>query len=269
MTRRALRAAWARAYVRAVAANRELSWVFFDVALPVLASAGYVYVYRALDAPETYVAFVALGGAMTAYWLNVLWNMASQLFWEKQSGNLEAYIVAPAPLMAILAGMATGALIQTTLRAVAIVAAAILWFDVPLAVQDPLGLAGAFLVTMVALYGLGMVMASLFLVHGREAWHLSLMLQEPVYLASGFYFPVRALGFWLTAAASVIPLTLGLDAMRQSLYGPEVAMAVLPVRVEVAILAGLAALFTWAAWRVLAWMERRARAEGRLTLRWQ
>lgn len=266
---RYLRAFWARAYVRVVAANRELSWVLFDVGLPVLAMAGYVYVYRALGAPEAFVGFVTIGGAMTAFWLNVLWNMASQLFWEKQSGNLEAYITAPVPLMVILVGMATGGLFMTTLRALAIAAAAVLWFDVPLRVQDPAGLAVAFVVTLVALYGLGMAMASLFLLHGREAWHLSLLLQEPVYLMSGFYFPVRALGFWAAAAASIIPLTLGLDAMRQSLYGPELAMAVLPARLELAVLAGLAVFFVWSAWRLLEWMERRARAEGRLTLRWQ
>lgn len=266
---RFLRATWARAYVRVVGANRDPSWVIFDVGLPVLATAGYVYVYRALGAPEAYVAFVAIGGAMTAFWLNVLWNMASQLYWEKQSGNLEAFIVAPVPLMAILVGMATGGLFQTSLRAAVIFVSAVVWFDVPLHVADPAGLAAAFVVTLVALYGLGMAMASLFLMHGREAWHLSLLMQEPVYLVSGFYFPVRALGVWAAAAASVLPLTLGLDAIRQSLYGPELAMAVLPARAELAVLGVLAGLFVWAAWRLLVWMERRARAEGRLTLRWQ
>ncbi|MEW6045528.1 MAG: ABC transporter permease [Bacillota bacterium] len=263
------RAFWARAYVRVVAANRDPSWVLFDVGLPVLATAAYVYVYRALNAPEAYVGFVTIGGAMMAFWLNVLWNMASQLFWEKQSGNLEAYITAPVPLMVILAGMATGGLFMTTIRAATIVAAAVLWFRVPLVVSDPAGLLVGFVVSLVALYGLGMAMASLYLLHGREAWHLSQLLQEPVYLVSGFYFPVRFLGFWVAAVASVIPLTLGLDAMRQSLYGPDQSAALLPVRAEIGLLALLAGLFIWAAWRLLGFMERLARREGRLTLRWQ
>ncbi len=71
---------------------------------------------------------------------------------------------------------------------------------------------------MAALYGMGMLFASIFLVAGREAWHLSNLLQEPIYLASGFYFPVKAMGAWVATFASIIPLTLGMDAMRQLIF---------------------------------------------------
>jgi len=40
----------------------------------------FVLVYRGLKAPPIYEAFVVLGGAMIAYWNNVLWSMASQFF---------------------------------------------------------------------------------------------------------------------------------------------------------------------------------------------
>ena len=42
-----------------------------------------MFVYRALQAPPEYIGFVVLGGAMTAFWLNVMWMMAAQLYWEK------------------------------------------------------------------------------------------------------------------------------------------------------------------------------------------
>ena len=45
-----------------------------------------------------------LGGAMAAFWLNVVWMMAAQFFWEKDQGNLELYFTAPMHLMSILAG---------------------------------------------------------------------------------------------------------------------------------------------------------------------
>ena len=47
------------------------------------------------QAPEAYVGFVVLGGAMAAFWLNVVWMMAGQLYWEKSQGNLELYFAAP------------------------------------------------------------------------------------------------------------------------------------------------------------------------------
>ena len=67
-------------------------------------------VYRALKAPEDYVGFVVLGGALSAFWLNVVWSMAGQLYWEKSQGNLELYFAAPMSLMSVLLGMAAGGL---------------------------------------------------------------------------------------------------------------------------------------------------------------
>jgi ABC-2 type transport system permease protein len=84
-----LRGIGGRAYPRVSGIVRDRSWLFFETLLPLLATASFVYVYRALGAPQQYVGFVVLGGAMTAFWLNVMWMMAAQLYWEKDSGNLE------------------------------------------------------------------------------------------------------------------------------------------------------------------------------------
>lgn len=110
----------ARAYPRIIGQQREKSWMFFDIVMPLLAVSAYVFVYQAIGAPEEYVGFVVMGGAMTAFWMNVLWSMSSQLYWEKETGNLALYVMAPNSLMAILLGMALGGLVATTLRALAI-----------------------------------------------------------------------------------------------------------------------------------------------------
>jgi ABC-2 type transport system permease protein len=117
----------------------------------------------------------------------------------------------------------------------------------------------------VALYGMGMMFASLFLLLSREAWHLSNLAQEPVYLFSGFYFPIKSFNFWIAAAASVIPLTLGMDAMRQLVFSSGVTFGFLSVAVEIAILSVLCILFLVAAKILLAHMERLAIREGRIT----
>ena len=74
---------------------REPSWLFFEILLPFLTTSAFVFVYRALQAPEAYIGFVVLGGALSAFWLNVVWMMAGQLYWEKSQGNLELYFAAP------------------------------------------------------------------------------------------------------------------------------------------------------------------------------
>ena len=263
-----LRAARARAYVRVVATGRELSWLAFEVALPVLAAAAYVFIYEALGAPPSYTGFVLLGGAMTAYWMNVLWAMASQFYWEKQSGMLETYFLTPASRVALLLGMAAGGICMSTARAASTLVVGSFLFGVRYEVTSvPLAVL-AFLLTLAALYCLGMLFSSLFLMYGREAWHMASALQEPIYLASGFYFPVKALGFWAALAASAVPLTLGLDAMRQLMFAaPDVAFV--PVEWELLALAGMTVVYFWLALRALAAMEHLARREGRLTLKWQ
>src|SRR5690348_306889 len=116
-----MQAAFARAYPRIWGANREPSWIFFEIVVPLINTAAFVFLYRALHAPEAYVGFVVLGAAMATYWMNILWMMASQLYWDKQEGFLELYIMAPVSMMAILLGMGVGGLYRSSLRAVVIV----------------------------------------------------------------------------------------------------------------------------------------------------
>jgi ABC-2 type transport system permease protein len=256
---------YARAYPRLVGAVREKSWIFFEILLPLLAVSAYVFIYRALDAPEEYVGFVVVGGAMTAFWMNILWSMSSQLYWEKEQGNLALYIMAPNSMMAVLLGMAVGGLFMTLTRALVILVLGSWIFSVDYAVSSYWQLALVFTLTMVALYGMGMMSASVFLLLSREAWHISNLAQEPVFLVSGFYFPVKNLGFWIPLMASIIPLTLGLDAVRQLAFPPGASSGFLPVNVEAAILLVLSILFLIGARWLLAYMERLAISEGRLT----
>jgi ABC-2 type transport system permease protein len=255
----------ARAYPRLIGQQREKSWIFFDIFLPMLGVSAYVYVYRAIGAPEEYVGFVVIGGAMTAFWMNVLWSMSSQLYWEKEQGNLALYIIAPNSMMAILLGMALGGMLATALRAVAIIILGMWMFQVQFMVTSTLQLLAVFFLAMTALYGMGMMSASLFLLLSREAWHIANLAQEPVYLVSGFYFPIKSFNFWVAAAASIIPLTLGLDAMRQLVFPSGALLGFLNVKLEIGILTGLCIVFLTGAKFLLSYMEKLAIREGRLT----
>jgi ABC-2 type transport system permease protein len=260
-----LKTVLARAYPRIIGQQREKSWLFFDVFLPLMAVSAYVFVYRAIRAPEEYIGFVVMGGAMTAFWLNILWSMSSQLYWEKEQGNLALYIMAPNSMMAILLGMALGGMLATALRAVVILVLGSWLFNVHYVITNFVLLFAVFLLAMAALYGMGMMAASLFLLLSREAWHLSNLAQEPVYLVSGFYFPIKSFNFWIAAAASIIPLTLGLDAMRQLVFPSGATLGFLTVTVEVSVLVVLSLVFIISAKILLAYMEKLAIREGRLT----
>lgn len=271
---RDLRTIIARSYVRIVGVNREISWVFFDTFLPLLGVAAFVYVYKA-TVPDPQVANsllvrVILGGSMVAFWMNVLWGMGSTLYFEKEFGNLELFLIAPASRMAILLGMALGGMFNTTFRALATLFLGGVIFGVSFSLTSPSSLLLVFFLTLIALYGMGMLFASLFLMYGREAWHTSNLLQEPIFLLSGFYFPVRFLGYYVGLLAGFIPLTLGLDALNQLVGGaPAQQWKLLPVETEIALLAALSVLFFFLARHALAYMEEQGRRRGTLILKYQ
>ena len=260
-----LRTILGRAYPRVIGTSRERSWFFFEVLLPFLTTSAFVFVYRALDAPQEFVGFVVLGGAMSAFWLNIMWLMAAQLYWERDQGNLELYFTAPLSMMSVLFGMALGGLVMSSFRAAVVLLVGTLVYGVVFTVEQWALLLAVFLLTLAALYGLGMVLASLFLLWGREAWHTTQLLQEPVYFVSGLNFPVGRLGFLGALAVATIPLAVGLDAMRQLAFADSAATAgVLTPAIEALVLVGMAGLFIATARVLLRMIERRARVEGSL-----
>lgn len=262
------RATFARMYVRLVGSYREPAWLVTDAVFPALGMCAFVLLYRALGAPKSFETLAVLGGILSTYWLNVLWSMGAQMYWEKQQGQLQLYFAAPCSRMAILTGMAAGGVVMSSVRAVFSIAVGFGVLGVRVQAFHIGELAGVFALALGALYALGMTLASLFLLYGREAWHICNALQEPVYFLSGLYFPLRTLGALGGVTAGLIPLGLGLDAMRQILLGAE-AHGLLPLGTEVLILCGFNVAFLILARLALGHLERLSKREGRLTQRWQ
>src|SRR2546428_13516440 len=126
-------------------------------------------------------------------------------------------MMAPIARMALLGGMAIGGMFMTSVRAITTVVVGILVFPVTLQLGNPLLLLGVFFVTLIALYGMGMMLASLYLLWGREAFNLSALLEEPIFFTSGFYFPVGGfarpggVGGPERTVATPVPRALGAD----------------------------------------------------------
>ncbi|HEV2686768.1 MAG TPA: ABC transporter permease [Actinomycetota bacterium] len=261
---RVLRAAHGRAYPRLIGVLRDKTWTFYDTLLPLLGTFAFVYVYKSLHASPRYIGYVIMGGATTAIWLNVMWMMASQLWWEKKDGNLELHMTAPCGLTPILLGMSVGGVFMAAIRAGAILIVGSLVFHVSFTpTQIPVFIL-VFVIAIVGLYALGVALSSLFLAWGREAWHTTQVFMEPVFLVSGFYFPERVLGLTTGLIASIIPLTLALDAIRQLLY-PGVHPKLLGLWPEVGILSAVSVILVYAARGTLHRLEVFARQEGRLS----
>jgi len=78
----------------------------------------------------------------------------------------------------------------------------------------------------------------------------------------------NSLGWVLSHEAGLVPIGLAVDALRQVLLGRG-AHGLLPLRLEVPLLAGVGVLFLVLARVALGHLETLAKREGRLTQRWQ
>ncbi len=263
-----LKAAYARTYVRVKSQFREPEWVLAEVLTPLMIVFAAATLYR-VSGSEAIAGFAVVGGAMMAFWDNVLWLMASQFYWEKESGNLDLYLIAPISRMSILLGMSLGSIVNTSIRAVLIFLLATFVLNIRINVVDPLALSLVFVLTLTALYGLGMLMSSLYMLYGRGALNLNDIFSEPIYLLSGLYFPTigkhSPFPAFIQFLASLIPLTFGIDGLRRTIILGEALDSLIT---HLIVLGLLTVALIPAAWKALNYMENLGRKEGRLSLRW-
>jgi ABC-2 type transport system permease protein len=91
---------------------------------------------------------------------------------------------------------------------------------------------------------------------------------EPISMLSGIYFPsigrTSPLPFAIQAIASLIPLTVGMDALRRAMFSSEDVSAVYQSLAVLAVMAGI--LLVAARWALRA-LEERGRRLGSLAVR--
>ncbi len=256
----------ARALVRLWSIFGEPLWVVVNMGFPVLSSLALSLLYYSIGATG-YIGFAVLGGVMVSFWGNVLWSMASQFNWDKQEGLFEIYLTSPASISAILIGMSVGGIIGTVPSAMIVTALGWALFH-PEVNAAWGGVALTFGLTLASLYAMGMALSSLYLAYGREAESLNEVLQEPVSMLSGLYFPTLGsrspFPVAVQAAASLIPLTIGMDALRKTLFYGNGIGEVWP---DLAILTVMAVVLLLLSTLSLKLLENMGRRDGTIAVR--
>jgi ABC-type polysaccharide/polyol phosphate export permease len=125
-----------------------------------------------------------------------------------------------------------------------------------------------FIPCVLSLYSIGMAMSSVFLKAGRAFEYYLGLADEPIQFITGSYFPIFSQNVLLAVFGSIIPLTLGIDGLRQVLVDGEY-VSPLNWQIEALIMLIYWFLGLKLAKKSLSWMEKLAREKGTLTLRWQ
>ena len=261
-----LRALYARMWVRVMSVFNEPLWIAVNIGFPFFSSVGLGLLYASTGL-RSFVGFAILGGIMISFWGNVLWSMASQFYWDKQVGLFEIYLTSPAPITAILVGMSLGGVVNTVPSAVLVAVAGWLFFAPPLS-PSWLAVGLTFALTLASLYAMGMMLSSLYLAYGREAESVNEALHEPVSLISGVYFPsignFSPFPFSVQVFASLIPLTIGMDALRRALFFSQGLSSIYLHLIVLSIMGGALLLLSSKTMKLL---EEKGRREGTISVR--
>src|SRR5438874_4603217 len=126
-----------------------------------------------------------------------------------------------------------------------------------------------FALTLASLYAMGKALSSLYLAYGREADSVNEALHEPVSLLSGVYFPSTG-GFSpfplaVQAGASLIPLTLGMDALRRTLFFGQ-GFGEFYLDLELLALAVMGVVLLFASSKALKFLENKGRRTGTIAV---
>lgn len=261
-----IRTVYARAWIRLKSIYGEPLWLVVGVVFPLFTSFALAFLYTS-SGSAALAGFAILGGVMVSFWGNVIWSMAAQFYWDKQEGMFEIYLVSPAPMTGILVGMSIGGFAATGPSALFV--AVVGWHYFGSAVNPSWPLLGiTFLLTISALYALGMLLASLYLVYGRNVEAINDTARDSVSLVSGVYFPTIGVGspfpLALQAAVSLIPLTIGMDAIRRAIFYPS---DVLQISEELVVLAAMSAVLVLLSVRAVRYLRTKGRRDGTLVVK--
>ena len=211
---------------------------------------------------DNYFDFVVIGLAVSGFVTTSLSGFASHVRDAQISGTLEALLVTPTSIPALVVGSTLWDYVSATLRFAGFLAVGALAFDVPLH-WERIGWVALILALVIAAFsGIGLLSAAFVMVFKRGdplaqavAWFSILL--------GGVYYPVSATGNpTITRLADLLPVTPALHALRLLLLrGAPFA----EVESSVGTLALMAALLLPLGLGAFDLGVRRARVSGSLT----
>ncbi|MBI5502860.1 MAG: ABC transporter permease [Deltaproteobacteria bacterium] len=157
------------------------------------------------------------------------------IIWDRKIDVLKAVLVAPVSRVAIFFGKVLGGCTDALLQSVVLLLVGLFFVS-----YTPLGLlaaAGIVFLTAIAFVALGLGIGALF--ESLEGFQLiGTFIVFPLFFLSGALYRLDSVPGWLRVLSRVDPVTYAVDALRGVMLGRHV----FPIALDVAILAGFAAL---------------------------
>jgi len=203
--------------------------VFWVLILPL--GNGLLYYFMYLPFKKTNISFEWLGNALNmdvtgfiligqllyAFFMSNL--VAGAIFdREREQGTFEMMLLSPANRLAILLGNTFGASIRYLWLMIGTLFFFSFSFNVGIQINDFAAVFLSLLLSFLALLAFGLSLAA-FSIQSRRGGLIAIACQEPVAYVSGVVVPQNAIPQTLAQTGYLIPLAIGLIALRLSLLG--------------------------------------------------
>jgi ABC-2 type transport system permease protein len=163
-----------------------------------------------------YFSFVLIGIALTDYFTISTNTFANEIRTSQIVGTLESLLITPTSIVTILLSSYVYKLFSTSFRIIFYLVVGLFLFDMLNHPVDIVALTVAFLLTLLPFFGLGLMSAS-FIIVFKQGNPIGGLMTMSSGLLGGVMYPVSVLPDWLTPFSMVLPITHGLEAIRQVL----------------------------------------------------
>ena len=169
--------------------------------------------------PE-FAIYIVVGSGMAGLWSSLVFVAGNAVSIERWFGTLETLVGVPTPLATVVFGKNLANVAQSLVSMVLCYLLASLFFGYPLTVAMP----GAFIVSIaavaIAFICFGLVIAPIFVLNPQIAQFQN-GLEFPVYVVSGFLFPVAMLPIWTVPVSYALPTYWAARALHAAAQATE------------------------------------------------
>ncbi len=163
-----------------------------------------------------YFSFVLIGIALTDYFTISTNAFAREIRSSQVLGTLESLLVTPTSILTILLSSYIYKLFSTSFRIIFYFLVGVVMFDMLIQPVNIGALTLAFTLTLLPFFGLGLISAS-FIIVFKQGNPIAGLMTMSAGLLGGVMYPVTVLPDWLQPVSAILPITHGLEAIRQVL----------------------------------------------------
>ncbi|HSE81418.1 MAG TPA: ABC transporter permease [Gaiellaceae bacterium] len=168
--------------------------------------------------PTTYLAFAAVGIAISAFLTLALGRVSAGIQQEQLAGTLESLLMTPTSPATVQLGAVFYDLIYVPLRTAIFLVVIAVAFGLDFHANGVVPALVVLVVFIPFVWGLGVAAAGATLTFRRGAGAVGLGMTVLV-LFSGAYYPLDLLPDWIASLAELNPITIAVNGMREPLLG--------------------------------------------------